>query len=77
MEPAPLGWSCERGNVPSSWEAPSPAGRPDVTGIFRGSEKSAATSLQAEQRPAWMALATLLHSPAWDVHLRVHTGTGC
>ena len=47
-------------------------------GSFRGSEESAAASLQQNtDRPAQRVPATLLHSPGQDWCVLVHVGAGC
>ena len=52
--------------------------QPGQKGSVRGSEESAATGLwQAGQRETSTVMATLLHSPAWDMHLLVCAGAGC
>lgn len=68
--PLPLkGRSCKRGKILSPWESSSNLGdQLGQVGSFRGSEENAAAHLQ-KAKTAQIILATLLPSPARDVHL--------
>ena len=68
--PTPLGRSCERGNVPTPWGAPSLAGR------WARMEDSIAAGLQNGERLAQTVCAAALHFPDWHMCLLIQAGVG-
>ena len=84
MGPTPLGGSCERGKVPSTWEPPLLAQRSAGTYgelewlriCSRGWCGSWLAARQGREGPAQMVAAVSPHFPAHDAHLLVHAVAG-
>ena len=79
--PVPLGGSCERGKVPSPWEASFMGekiswDRKGTSEVQRRVQQPAC-SRQNRERATQIVRVTSLHSPAQYAHLLVCTGAGC